>query len=135
MTKPVPPGYRIAETTSAFSRHVGPIYVREVAGERRYAFVADQRHCNSHGDVHGGMLMSFADIALARITDSDAGEPSVSVSFSFEFLAPGRLGDLIEARAEVMRRTKSLNFVRGQLFVGDTVIVNCSTVEKRLRPK
>jgi uncharacterized protein (TIGR00369 family) len=135
MRASLPEGYRIEEPISPFAEHVGPILVRQVDGEWRCAFVAERRHCNRQGAVHGGMLMTFADVALAHIGRKAYAEESVSVSFSFEFLAPARLGDLVEARAEILRRTGSLNFVRGQLLVGDTVIVNCSTVEKRLKRK
>jgi acyl-coenzyme A thioesterase PaaI-like protein len=77
------------------------------------------------------MLMTFADYAvcLTAIWDQP-GQKCVTVSFNCEFVAAGRQGDHIESSCEVVRRTRSLTFVRGQLFVGERVLLNCSAVVK-----
>ena len=41
-------------------------------------------------------------------------------------------GQLIEAAGEVVRRTRSLTFVRGQIFTGDRVLMNYSAIVKRI---
>ncbi|MBV9813095.1 MAG: PaaI family thioesterase, partial [Acetobacteraceae bacterium] len=47
-----------------FSVHVGPFLTREIDGERRFAFRAEEHHLNGNGVVHGGMLMTFLDQAI-----------------------------------------------------------------------
>ena len=128
-------GYRPVATPSAFADMVGPFYVFTKNDDRRCAFVADERHGNSSGVVHGGMLMAFADVAFSVIRRMDGDEASTSVTFTFEFVQPGHLSDLIEARMRVVRQTGSLNFIRGEVFVGDTILLTSSTVEKRLRQR
>jgi uncharacterized protein (TIGR00369 family) len=135
-TRPAAPaGYYEIESPSLFAALVGPIYLRDEPGDRRCAMRAEEKHCNRRGVVHGGMLMGFADTAFAAIRNMDGPEPSASVTFTFEMMLPANVGDLIEARMKVVRRTGSLNFVRGELIVGEETIVTASTVEKRLRPR
>ncbi|MEE2613709.1 MAG: PaaI family thioesterase, partial [Acidobacteriota bacterium] len=79
------------------------------------------------------MLMTFADFALClAATHGLPGERCVTVSLSCEFAAPGEVGDFIESTAEVVRRTRSLTFVRGQVTAGDRILLNYSAIVKRL---
>ena len=39
---------------------------------------------------------------------------------------------MIEAAGEVVRRTRSLTFVRGQIFTGGRVLMNYSAIVKRI---
>ena len=48
-----------------FTGLAGPFWTRGSGAERVVGFVAEARHGNGHLDtVHGGALMTFADIAL-----------------------------------------------------------------------
>ncbi len=77
--------------------------------------------------------MTFADFALCLTAVWDKkGERCVTVSCNNEFVAAGHPGEVIEASGEVIRRTRSLTFVRGQVFAGDRVILNCSAIVKRI---
>ena len=128
-----PAGYYAIEAPSPFAELMGPIFLRDQPGDRRCAMRAEARHTNHRGVVHGGMLMGFADTAFAAIRNIDGRELAASVTFTFEMMKAVQVGDLIEARMEVLRRTGSFNFVRGELFVGDEIILTSTTVEKRLR--
>jgi uncharacterized protein (TIGR00369 family) len=101
--------------------------------ELRFAFRASEKHCNTGGTVHGGMLMTFADFALCAIACGELIEQErcVTVSFNSEFVAAGRLGDFVEAGGEIVRRSRTLTFVRGQVFVGETTLLNFSGVTRR----
>ena len=129
MSDPRLQGWQLYGDMSPYAELVGPVYVKETDGERRMAFIVEPKHCNRAGFAHGGMLMSFADVALSYISE-DPAQPTASVTFTFEFAAPAKAGDLVECRGDVVRKTRSLIFAHGQLLVGDRVIVNCSTVEK-----
>ncbi|MGE0714286.1 MAG: PaaI family thioesterase [Alphaproteobacteria bacterium] len=107
-----------------FSELVGPFWTRRDEQGWAYGFLAGDRHVNPSGVVHGGMLMTLADQALS-ITVWEAAErrPCVTVQLDTHFLSPVRPGDFVEARARVVRRTRSMVFVDGALAVnGDTVL-------------
>lgn len=134
MSLPLPPGYRPYEYEDPFEDHVGPFGYKVADGRISFAFRSDQRHRNTGGTLHGGMLMTFADFALCLTAVRDQpGERCVTVSFHSEFVASGRPGDLIEASGEVVRRTRSLTFVRGQLVAGGRVLLTWSGIVKRIR--
>ena len=129
----LPSDYQVYEYDDPFEDHVGPLGYKVVDGTITFAFLADARHRNTAGTVHGGMLMTFADFALCLTATWDQpGEKCVTVSCNSEFVAPGRPGDLIEASGEVVRRTKSLTFVRGQVYADDRFLLNYSAIVKRI---
>ena len=130
----IPEGYQLFEFIDPFEELVGPLCFKEdEAGRLRCAFEATPRHANTSGQIHGGMLMTFADFALClAATHGLLGERCVTVSLSCEFTAPGEVGDFIESTAEVVRRTRSLTFVRGQVTAGDRILLNYSAIVKRL---
>jgi uncharacterized protein (TIGR00369 family) len=130
----IPDGYRLFEYVDPFEDLVGPLsYKDEGDGKLRFAFVAEQKHANTGGQIHGGMLMTFADYALCLTAIHGLnGERCVTVSLNCEFTAPGEVGDLIESTAEVVRRTRSLAFVRGLLVAGERTLLSYSGIVKRL---
>ena len=129
----LPPGYLVYEYDDPFEDHVGPLGYKVIDGTITFAFLADARHRNTAGTVHGGMLMTFADFALCLTATWDQpGEKCVTVSCNSEFVAPGRPGDVIEASGEVVRRTRSLTFVRGQVYADERILLNYSAIVKRI---
>ena len=133
MAAALPPGYREFDYDDPFEDQVGPLGYRVDDGTIRFAFRADERHANTGDTLHGGMLMTFADFALCLIATWDQpGEKCVTVTLNSEFVAAGRPGDLVESTGEVVRRTRSLTFVRGQVFVADRTLMNFSGIVKRI---
>jgi uncharacterized protein (TIGR00369 family) len=130
----VPEGYQLFEWVDPFEELVGPLCFKEDADSRlRFAFEAQPKHANTSGQIHGGMLMTFADFALCLAAIHGLpGERCVTVSLSCEFTAPGQVGDFIESTAEVVRRARSLTFVRGTIAAGDRTLLNYSGIVKRL---
>ena len=129
----LPPGYQAYAYEDPFEDHVGPLGYRIDGNRISFAFQADGRHANTSGTLHGGMLMTFADFALCLTAVWDQpGEKCVTVSCNCEFVAAGEPGALIEAAGEVVRRTRSLTFVRGQIFTGDRVLLTYSAIVKRI---
>jgi acyl-coenzyme A thioesterase PaaI-like protein len=57
----------------------------------------------------------------------------VTISLSSEFVSAGRIGHLIEAEAEVVRRTNTLCFLRGQITSGGETLLNSSCIYRLFR--
>ena len=129
----LPPGYRAYAYEDPFEDHVGPFGYKVDGGAISFAFRSDRRHANTGGTLHGGMLMTFADYALCLTAVWDQpGEKCVTVSCNCEFVAAGEPGALVEAAGEVVRRTRSLAFVRGQIRAGGRVLLTYSGIVKRI---
>lgn len=115
-----------------FIEHVGPIWELRESDAMRYGFVADSKHANLLGVVQGGMLMTFADRALGLEAWNAAGTPCVTVQFEMQFLAPTQIGEFVELRPEVVRRTASLVFLRGVLLANSRPVAAASGIWKVL---
>ena len=125
-----------AENISAtgYNRHAGPFYRLATDADRlggRYAFIVQPKHLNNVGNIHGGLLMSFADVAMSRTARLAAGVESCNtVSLTTDFVGPGKLGDLVEAAVRVTRRTRTLVFQSAKITIGERVIMVTSGLWK-----
>ena len=82
------------------------------------AFLAEERHTNPAGIVHGGMLTTLLDHALSVIAwEANERKPCITVALDVQFLAPARPGDFVVAAGRIVRQTSSLVFMQGSLTV------------------
>lgn len=111
-----------------FNLFSGPFYrLPDEDAVRRFAFVALDKHMNAVGTVHGGLLMTFADIAMGRTSRLATGAPSCStVALNCDFMGPGRLGELIEIRVRVTRKTRTLVFLAGDVSCGERALMSAA---------
>ncbi len=137
--KPPPPtsppldGYIIYDPVDPFENDAGPFFWRLLEdGSHHFVLRGEPRHANAYGVIHGGLLMTMADLTMAVTAKGEPDDAFVTVSFNSEFVAAGHAGDLIEARGELIRRTGSMAFVRGHIHVGETTLFVCSAVMKRV---
>jgi acyl-coenzyme A thioesterase 13 len=108
-----------------FINYVGPFYrLPDDGAVRRFAFVIAEKHMNAGGTVHGGMLMSFVDVAMAQSSRAETGATGGStVSLNSDFVGPGRLHDVVEARVRVTRRARTMIFLSAELSAGDRLLL------------
>jgi uncharacterized protein (TIGR00369 family) len=136
MTHPTvatPPGFSETRLSDPFEIHVGPAFEQGDKGARRFAFRVDERHCNRSGVAHGGMLMTFADLALGQaVWDATDNAPSVTLNMQTHFLAPAMAGELIEVVPQLTRRTRALVFMRGDFTAGGRMVMTAASVWKLL---
>lgn len=130
------PGYVLADPGDPFEMRAGPFYRApdRSGGGPLLALRIAERHCNSGGVAHGGLLMTMMDLCLALTARNDPAIDYVfTVSMAAEFAESARLGDLVEARGEVVRHGRSLAFVRGEIHAGGRILLNASAVFKLRR--
>jgi len=130
-TPPPLPGYTVYDPIDPYENRAGPFYWAEREdGSQHFLLMAEARHCNRHALVHGGLMLCLIDLAMVVAAKRNWEELLVTVSLNAEFVASGREGDLIEAVGELTRRTNSLAFVRGRVFVGERTLLTASAVLK-----
>ena len=78
-------------------------------------FRALPRHANAHGIVHGGMLAAFIDSTMGVAVHRFTGRRSVTLRLVTDFLAPGRIGEWIEAEAELVGSDETVAHIRASL--------------------
>lgn len=122
-----------------FEDSTGPFFMKlnPETGKHLSAFLCQERHMNGGGFMHGGMLMSFADYALFVIAhDELQDQHSVTLSCQTDFLAGAApIGEVVYADGEVTRATRSLVFIRGQTYVGDTILTTFTGILKKTKPR
>ena len=112
---------------------VGPIWSRPNGDSVLYAFMAEPKHHNRRGVVQGGMLMTFADRSLGRTSwYANDRQPQATVQLDVHFIDAVQIGEFVEAKCRVVRRTRSLVFMAGELVVGDRVVATANGVWKTL---
>lgn len=122
-----------AQSDDGFIGLVGPLWRAPKRYGHRYAFVAATKHRNRRGVVQGGMLMTFADRAMGGAArNDDLAIKQATVQLNFDFIDAAQIGNIVEIDCEVMRRTKSIVFVRGRLFEGQRLIGTANGIWKIL---
>lgn len=127
MEDDVPPGFVPFLPYGAFGRHNGTYFEKQEGARTLRAFRVAAPHLNSAGMASGGMLTSFLDLVLARVTAAP-GPARFTVRLVTDFLGPARLGDWVEGEGELVRRTETLAFVNGLLRVGERPIARASAI-------
>ena len=120
--------------SDAFEQRAGPFYERrDENGDYVSAFRAEERHMNGAGFMHGGCLMTFADSALFTIaTDALAESHGVTMHLAGDFLDPARVGQLIEARGEVVRGGGKTIYVVGKITADGTPVLSFNGIIRKI---
>ena len=112
---------------------VGPFWTRQEGGTRLFAFLAAPKHHNRRGVVQGGMLMTFADRAMGMTCWYANGQkPQATVHLDVHFIDAVQIGEFIEAKCKVVRRTRSLVFMSAELLAGARIVATANGVWKAL---
>lgn len=134
MTDAIPEGFRLAPHTrpNPFNAIVGPFYEKRAGGEVSLGLRIEERHCNSRGICHGGLLATLADLALgyACLAAGKPGGPTsfVTVNLSLDYSGSARVGDWVQSEAEVQKTGARLAFANGYLVAGGVRIVRASAI-------
>lgn len=106
-------GFERLDSISPFHDLVGPLYLRREADAFSVGMIVAEKHLNSRGIVHGGMICTLVDFAMgyaARFA-SDPPRALVTTNLSVDFAGNARIGDWIEARVDVLRPGRQVAFV------------------------
>ena len=110
-----PEGFVRVTSSGGFSSHNGPYFERPAEGRVVRGFRALPRHANALGIVHGGMLTAFLDSTMGVAVHRLAHSRSVTIRLVADFLAPGRVGEWLQAEAELVGVTEGVAHIRAQL--------------------
>jgi acyl-coenzyme A thioesterase PaaI-like protein len=129
-------GWEKWEGFDAFEDHCGPMFFRKIEGQDCSRLLLTEKHMNGQDNLHGGMLMTFADYVLFVLArDRLDGQRAVTVSFSCDFIATAGEGDMLEGSGEVIRETGRMMFLRGLVTCGDSTLLNFSGVLRKIKPR
>ena len=131
---PIPEGYdKPVPLVDPYEAYAFTSFMRTNAdGTISYALPCDERHDNGRGVVHGGLLMTFADSALAYAAwgSLPTGSWCVTVSQNSSFLRGVRVGDLVEVTPIITRKTRSVIFTKGEFTVRGEAVFAATSIWK-----
>jgi acyl-coenzyme A thioesterase PaaI-like protein len=117
-----------------FEDATGPFYVARDDQGVVCGFRPGPANRNSHGMIHGGCLMTFADFSLFMLAGSDGEEINgVTVTMNSEFIGPAQAGQKLLARGGRTGGGRSLVFARGMVTADGKAVLGFSGTIKLLR--
>jgi acyl-coenzyme A thioesterase PaaI-like protein len=120
-------------TDEGFIGLVGPFWIKRREDGADFAFMAAKKHHNRRGVVQGGMLMTFADRSLGMTAwYANERKPQATVHLDMHFIDAVQIGEFVEAKCRVVRRTRSLIFMSGEFVVGERTVATANGVWKAL---
>ena len=132
----IPEGFEPISSSNNFGSNNGPIFEKK-NGDGTWArgFLVEEKHINQANVLHGGMLMTFADIVLARGILEQFEPPFVTVRLCTDFISPALKGNWVEGTARVTGEQNDLVNVIGEFTSRGKTIGTASAVFKLLRSK
>ena len=130
-----PPGFKPANFSPGFLDRGGPYWLGQADGRTIVGLRIDEGHLNYQDVAHGGVLTTFADVALsfALFSSEHPPLPVATATLTVNFLGAARLGDWLEAEARIDRIGKRLGYASGAIRCGDEVVATMSGVFSILR--
>ena len=129
----IPEGFQLDQRIKphTFGGWVGPFYSRRHGDDLSLGLRIEERHCNSRGTCHGGLLATLADIALgyacALAGDPDGGKRNfVTVDLSLQYLASTHVGDWVQSEVTVLSPGSRTASATGHLLVNGEPVVRIS---------
>lgn len=131
--EPPGPGWFIRDDEPGLVAMVGPFWQHGSGDDMKLGFLARPEHANRRGVVHGGMIVTFADQVLGSVAiDATPGRRLATVQLDTYFVDAVTIGEFVEGRARIERRTRSILFMSGSFHVGDRLVATAHGVWKVL---
>ena len=122
-------------SSPGYTGRFGPLWTRKEENGWAYGVLPTAEHLNPAGAVHGGVFASLMDHAVSAVAWEALGrQPCVTVQLDTQFLQAARVGQFLEARAQVVRAAGSLVFMRGTVSHAGEALCQGSAVLKRVKP-
>ncbi|MEO1491411.1 MAG: PaaI family thioesterase [Pseudomonadota bacterium] len=120
--------------SQGFNGHIGPMRIAR-ASETTWqaALLLDARHINFGGVCHGGVYMSFADVAMGAAASETLGrKPCATIDFNAHFMAAAKEGHTLIAHTALNRMVSGICFMECELWAGGRKCMRASGIWKQL---
>jgi len=124
------PGHFVAYARSSrYLDLIGPLYEHR-DDPSTVGLVIDERHTNSRGMLHAGVLVAITDTVMGHTCERAAADGTrlVTVSITTDFTGSAREGDWVQGTATVRRTGRRLAFASCELHSGDRLLLAASGV-------
>ena len=121
-----PGSFELYRRTSRYLDLIGPL-LQDRDDPSTVALLTDDRHTNSRGIVHGGLLVAIADTVMGHAAERlSPGRRVVTASLTTDFIGAARGGRWILGNASVVRAGRRLAFTTCAFHCDDQLILVAS---------
>lgn len=117
-----------------FSQDLGIRLVSASNGRSKLELTITDRHLNSHGSVHGGVIYTLADAAFGVASNSH-GVPSVAINTSITYIKAAKSGILYAEAEEFSKNPKLGSYIVGVYDQGGEKIAVFQGLAYRKTPR
>ncbi len=107
------------------SQVLGPLMVRREGKKCRLRMTPERKHTNLQDMIHGATTLALIDISLfsaMHVLGRVQAGMAVTLELSTQFIGAGRVSEPLDAVVEIMRETKRLMFLRGEVVQGEHLV-------------
>jgi len=118
-----------------FINHVGPLLqaVENPPGTMTLGLQVETIHINTMGFMHGGMIATVCDSAMARSLVSKLQRRTVTLRMGIEYFDPVRQGDWLEAHARLVDHDEDVAHTECRVTVAGAMRARATAVFRLLR--
>jgi len=120
-------------STKGFMHHNGGLLFREVSAlEYQFTTTIEDIHLNPGGTTHGGFIMTFLDSGMGNGAHRSSGSQKriATISLDVKFIAGSKAGAVLLGTARVLKKTRSLIFMQGEIRSGEKLIATAQGIWK-----
>ena len=118
-----------------FMKHNGGLHFRKISkSDYQFKTTVQDFHLNPGGITHGGFIMSLMDSGMGTAAHRVLGAQTraATISFDVKFISASTTGDLLMGNAKVLKKTRSLVFMQGEMRCGERLIATAEGIWKVL---
>jgi acyl-coenzyme A thioesterase PaaI-like protein len=123
-----PPGFELLPPIDEVMACFAPIHLRRDGEHVALGFRVDAQHCNLHGTCHGGVWACVADVQLGLNVGTMTGLSGPTISLSLDYLGAAAIGQWVEGRTRLLRKTPKLAFVDATFTADDELVLRASGI-------
>ena len=130
MDTELPEGFGPILRSSPVLDALGGFYSKGTGAALEIGLRVGERHCNSRGTVHGGVLATLADIGMGylMVFGNEPPRRMTTASLTIDYTGSAKAGDWIDVRMDVPKIGRQIAFVNARLMVGDRQVARASAV-------
>ena len=128
----VPAGFDEVAEGFGFADSLRPFYQKVLERQAIFGIVVERKHANTMNILHGGVIMTLADVVSARNIwmqlDPVRGTPTISINFNF--VSAVKVGGWVEAHMTRVELKKNFAFTQGELLSEERCVASFNAVHR-----
>lgn len=123
-----PPGFFALPMGLGFNDAFAPVYINIDGADWNCGFFVERHHLNPQGVCHGGVLMSFIDLAMAGAIGHHINNMMgmFTTNMTVDFIAKGAVGDWLQFHIDHIHTTRLLGTISGRIMGPDGLVARAN---------